>query len=130
MRRNSILIAIALIAVLMAVIGLIVSGGPSAGQAERRDSTRLDDLYELRDLTYCIAEVSEGVLPITIADSDMCTSIVSFRDPYTGESYKYELISERGFKLCAAFERPERISLYGEQSLDPSTGCIQFTYRP
>ena len=130
MPRNSIPILIAGIAALMAVIGLIVSGGPSVGKAEKRDQARLDDLIALRDLTHCIAEVSGGVLPASIDGTDLCPSAIAFTDPYTGDDYRYEWVSARGFKLCAPFEYPERISLAGAASLDPSTGCIQFTYRP
>lgn len=130
MRKNSILAIISVIAIGMAVIGLVVSGGPSVGKAERRDQARIEDLYELRDLTFCLAETAGGILPETINNSDTCARDITFNDPSTDKPYSYELVSDRSYKLCASFEYPERIFIFDTAAFDPTTGCIQFTYRP
>ncbi|MDG1739141.1 MAG: hypothetical protein P8L68_01270 [Paracoccaceae bacterium] len=130
MPKNSILAVISVIAIGMAAIGLFVSGGPSVGKAERRDQARIEDLYELRELTFCLAETAGGVLPKIIDNSDTCARDIMFNDPYDDVPYVYEWISERSYKYCASFEYPERITIYDSASFDPTTGCIQFTYRP
>ena len=130
MQKTSIIVLFSALAVGLVLAGLWVAGGPATGAAERRDEARLSDLGELRDLTFCLAETAEGVLPDTIDMSETCQRDIALSDPYTDAPYVYEKVSARAFKWCAGFEYPDRVTTYWAGKLDPETGCIQYTYRP
>ncbi|MDG2339622.1 MAG: hypothetical protein P8L32_00300 [Paracoccaceae bacterium] len=87
MRKNRIIIAIAALSLAFILVGIWVTGGPSAGQAERRDAARLSDLYELQDLTFCLAETAGGVLPDEISLSEICKREIALTDSNSGEAY-------------------------------------------
>ena len=130
MPKTSLIIGFSVFALVLVLAGLWASGGLYGGRAEKRDLARVEDLFELEALTFCLAETAEGELPEGIDLSNTCQRDISLTDPFTDNPYTYERISDRAYKWCASFERPERINIYGANSLDPDTGCIQFTYRP
>ncbi len=128
--KNSIIAAFIALALAFIGAGIWIAGGPATGRAEKRDAERMEDLGELSELTFCLAETADGVLPEVIDATDACQRDIALSDPYNGNAYTYFRISERAYKWCGDFEKPERIRTFGAQSLDPETGCVQFTYRP
>ena len=129
-QKNSIILAFCVLGIALMAAGLWVAGGPATGRAEQRDEERMADLVELHHLTYCLAETAEGVLPDQIDMSETCQRDAALNDPFTGEAYEYQKISERAYKWCANFELPDRVRDYWSDGFDPETGCLQFTYRP
>lgn len=128
--KNSIIALFCLLSLALIAAGIWLAGGPATARAEMRDAERMEDLHELRELTFCLAETAGGVLPDAIDMSAICQREIALTDPFTGQAYRYSRISERAYKWCADFEMPDRISAYGAQNLDQDTGCVQFTYRP
>lgn len=130
MPKNRIIFVFVALSVALIMAGIWITGGPAAGQAERRDAGRLSDLYKLQDLTFCLAETAGGVLPDEINTSETCKREIDLIDAQSGQAYKYQRISDRSYLWCAPFEAPDRIQMFGESRLDVETGCVQFTYRP
>ena len=128
--KNSIIFLFIVLSLIFIGAGLWIAGGPSSGKAEKRDAVRMEDLRELRDLTFCLAETANGVLPDEVDMTDACRRDISLADPYSGDAYTFARISARAYKWCAEFELPDRIRTYGNESFDTDTGCVQFTYRP
>jgi len=111
---------------LAAVIAALVSGGsPGTGRAEARDDARRTDLSRLADLALCIDREENG-LPDVLGPHDICNPDPPLDDPFTGERYGYNLLSHESFRLCATFERPERMTQgYGPaRRFDAQTGCL------
>ncbi|MYM56103.1 hypothetical protein [Thalassovita mangrovi] len=112
------------------VFGLLTVGGPGKGRMEKRDGTRLSDLQSLSIFVRCVADTQDKTLPDTLAPVDTCQRDLRLADPYTGEDYRYERVSDTAYRLCAEFEDPDWIIETRAASLDRATGCLQYTYTP
>ncbi len=129
MRRDTLaplLIGAAVIAAIVA--GLTITGGPMAARAEKRDMARLADLRILASFARCVAEVTDN-LPTALAPVDGCGTDLPLVDRATQTPYRYDVLSETGFRLCASFERPDLITEYevAGASWQPDAGCFAFT---
>ena len=119
----------ALVAALI-VFGLRSVGGPGKGRQEQRDTTRLQDLRDLRTYVVCVANTQDKTLPTGLVPVETCQREIRLADPFTGAPYLYERVSDTAFRLCATFEDPDWIIAFRAADLDRGTGCLQFTYTP
>jgi len=120
-------IAIAALAVVAIILGLIATGGPMQGRKERRDEVRQADLWRLGALAECLSREAGGPLPETLAPTIACPGEVRLADPYTGAPYRYEVVAERRIRVCATFET-DLIARYRveQTSFDAAEGCILY----
>lgn len=112
------------------VAGLIVTGGPGQGRAEKRDEQRWRDLRDSAALARCLYEVT-GTAPEALHAMAGCSSIEVPTDPEIGAPYAYSLNGETGFRICATFEIGVP-SLYTVDPdwIDPETGCLVGRFEP
>ncbi|MBA4491444.1 hypothetical protein [Paracoccus sp. S1E-3] len=122
-KRGTATLAIALCAALAVLAGLVVSGGPVRSRKEGRDDDRLRDLRQISANIRCQAEES-GRVPDAPQMTDLCPSPFVLQNPETGETYRYSRVDDRHWRLCAAFELPDRIRLGGEAQFDARNGCL------
>ncbi len=125
MRTRNLSAAVLGLLVAVAVgLGILAIGGPETARQERRDQARLSDLSGLKSYVQCITR-EDGALPDTLPPNRSCGRDVRFTDPATGDAYVYDRLSDREYKLCASFERPELLSgrRYLMLQIDPTTGC-------
>ena len=117
--------AITLLGVAAITGGILISGGPGQGRAERRDDQRDSDLQALEQQIICLAQ-ERKVLSAEIATTEPCPDTPRTSDPSTGEPYRIEQIDAENIRLCAKFEteavRQGRSDLGIEGSSD-GQGC-------
>lgn len=103
--------------------GLWSVGGPNQVRAERRDAIRLADLNALHWHLRCLHRAGEGLDGVA---SD-CPSRPRDQDPFTGELYRVQMLSEGGLLLCADFENdlPDDPWLRARESR-ATPGCLEF----
>ncbi|SFA48880.1 hypothetical protein SAMN04487972_10672 [Paracoccus halophilus] len=100
------MIAIALLAALAVILGLVVTGGPGRARMERHDDARMRDLEALDRQVVCLAHRDDDRLPRRLDPIPQCNWPVPLTDPYTGAPYRYEVTGPRSYRLCAGFELP------------------------
>lgn len=98
--------------------GLVMTGGPGQGRAERRDQTRSMDLSEIQGLLICKAH-QDRRLGTDPTPTDACPMTPRLADPFTDTPYRIELIAPDTIRLCADFELPPR-----DDSRSDESGCI------
>lgn len=104
--------AIALLAGVAVVAGLILSGGPMQGRKETRDRVRADDLTRIDGQVNCLAQNGDPA-PWELAATPACPDQPRLADPYTGAPYRVERVDDRNIRLCAGFETADWGSRYG-----------------
>lgn len=123
---------IAAVVLLSIGAGIWAVGGPATGKQEKRDKLRMSDISKLNGHVRCIAKISDETLPEVLpSESETipeCAPAPRLTDPFTNERYVYERISDKAFRLCAAFENPE-LTAFGS-SFDPESGCMTYQYAP
>ena len=112
------------------VAGLMVTGGPIAARAEKRDMARLADLRELQSFVTCRYDLDDA-LPDTLATDERCADTLPMTDPVTDAPYVYEKTSATSYRLCATFERPELVEDYdlGPGQWQSDRGCFLLTQK-
>jgi hypothetical protein len=107
-------------------VGVIATGGPERGRAERRDKDRQSDIRSLAYHVECLTGPT-GQLPDDLTPTDTCPANgVDFKDE-TDKPYTYQKVTESEYLLCAAYEYPA--ALWGNlerEGLDRTTGCQRF----
>ncbi len=119
------LLAIAATVVIVAAViaGIVLTEGPGTARAERFDQERLDNLNSLAQLIdghY----ITHEALPESIAVFDTDANYDRFSsDPRTGTPYRYDILSEASYRLCATFETegPHEFGLYSRIAWDFAT---------
>ncbi len=97
----------AMVVVVAGVIGygLFLSGSPGEERLRRLDERRVQDLQDLERWTK-LYHTREGKLPATLSDlSVVSVDSASFSDPLTDKMYRYRVVSDSTFELCAIFAR-------------------------
>ena len=104
------------------ILGLLATGGPQAGQSEKRDRGRIDDLRALSDFVRCVAHANNRQLPESLTPDPACSTDVRFDDPHT---------SANTYRICVELEKPDalRSTHVVNGRLEASTGCATITYR-
>lgn len=121
--RRSATAIIALCVVLAVAAGLFINGGPGRARKEGRDDDRLRDLQNISFNIRCQAEAS-GRVPDAPQTTDLCPMPLVLQNPETAEAYTYIRVDDRNWRLCAAFELPDRIRLGGGAQFDARHGCL------
>ncbi|UWQ14010.1 hypothetical protein K3556_13955 [Aliiroseovarius sp. M344] len=105
--------------------GLSITGGPITARAEKRDMARLADLRKLQAVLTCLYS-NDDVLPDTLTADARCADTPPMTDPITDKPYVYEKLSDKTYRLCAEFERPELMSDFdlGSGQLQPENNCF------
>jgi len=119
------LLAIAATAVIVAAViaGVVLTEGPGTARAERFDRERLDNLNSLAQLIddhY----ITHETLPESISVFDTDANYDRFStDPRTGTPYRYDILSDASYRLCATFETegPHEFALYYRIAWDIGT---------
>ncbi|WEF25406.1 hypothetical protein [Paracoccus sp. S3-43] len=93
--------------------GLVATGGPGQGRAERRDQTRDNDLAQIQSLLDCKAQQA-GHVVIDPTPTEACPMTPRLADPFTAAPYRVELVAPDSIRLCAGFELPVEMSLRDE----------------
>lgn len=129
-RRDTLVLGgLSLGAAALVVLGLLTVGGPQTARAERRDQARLSDLHQLVSYVSCVSAQSGEVLPEALSPTiKACAEDPPLSDRFGGAPYGYEPLSATSYRLCATFERPERLmpsmGMNSAESFEPSTGCL------
>lgn len=92
------------------LLGFFIIGTPSVQRDRRFDQERLSDLQMMQSEIVNYWDLKD-VLPQALDDLE--NSISGYKvqkDPETGESYEYRVISDLTFELCATFKRPSNDS--------------------
>ncbi|MGB8624453.1 MAG: hypothetical protein WCD16_16715 [Paracoccaceae bacterium] len=119
---------IAGLAVLAIGLGLAVTGGPGQGRKEHRDEARLSDLDRLSAQVQCLARAADGQLPQDLAPTTVCPGELRREDPYTGQPYRYEILTDRAYRICAGFETDLAELRRGNLvDVDTKAGCIHYS---
>lgn len=85
--------------------GVIATGGPAQGRAEKRDQARQQDLSEIQMLLACKSQQAGHVVTDPAA-TDACPATPRLADPFTGTPYRIESVTADTIRLCAGFELP------------------------
>lgn len=101
------------------VAGLVASGGPGQGRAERRDQTRRADLSDIQALLSCKAQQA-GQVGTDPTPTEACPLTPRLADPFTDAPYRFELVTPDSIRLCAGFELPP--AAHGEGP--DESGCL------
>lgn len=102
---NALLAAATLVTAAAIGIGLLLLGLPSERYARRLDERRVADLREIAQAVDLHLE-RQGSMPASLAElGDVLGTRVPTSDPATSAPYEYSLTGERGYTLCATFER-------------------------
>ena len=125
-------LALILLVAAAVALGLWTVGGPMQGRAEARDETRYRDLLALQRQVRCLADAAGGRLPGTLEETQSCHIAERYADPYTGAPYRYERLSESGYRLCAGFEtaRSGDFTTGTEVKFDAEAGCLVISHPP
>ena len=96
--------ALAILVVVSSVsYGIYLVGTPAVQRTLKFDQRRVSDLSEL-SFAVDIYLDETGQLPEKLTDlQGRRTFIRSAEDPETGEPYEYQVLSEKGYELCAVF---------------------------
>lgn len=119
MARYWAVLALTALSASVAVAGIIATGGPAQGRAERRDQARAQDLSEIEILLTCKAQQA-GRVGIDPTPTEACPMTPRLADPFTGTPYRIELVPPDSLRLCAGFEVPAPDRPFGPDE----TGCI------
>ena len=87
------------------ILGFFIIGTPATQRERRFDEERISDLQMMQSEIVNYWD-QKDVLPQSL--SDLENSISGYKvqkDPETGESYEYRVISDLTFELCATFKR-------------------------
>lgn len=99
--------------------GIVATGGPGQGRAERRDETRQHDLSAIQSLLACKAQQA-GSLGTEPTPTEACPMTPRLADPFTNAPYRIEIVPPDSIRLCAGFELPTEAQDYGPDA----SGCI------
>lgn len=98
-------LAIAGLAAVVVVAGLVLAGGPGQARKERRDEARLRDLDDLSRHIGCLWRLGDGAtFPADLAETPECPGPVRLTDRETGTAYRVEPLKGGAYRLCAPFE--------------------------
>lgn len=131
MRKDSLpQILIGAIVAVLVILGIVIVGGPETGRIEMRDHERIENLADLADYVACLADAGGKTLPEALSRSAACPPDTRFDDPFTGQPYRYERVTDTSFRLCAEFEAPGVLAdkRVGSGIFEPSTGCVLTNY--
>lgn len=93
--------------------GLVATGGPGQGRAEKRDRTRDNDLAQIETLLDCKAQQA-GQVVVDPTPTEACPMTPRLADPFTAAPYRVELVPPDSVRLCADFEQQAEMSLRDE----------------
>lgn len=85
--------------------GLVIVGSPSKERMRRLDDRRLRDLV---DITRAVNGywTKHARLPSSLDELlESPGTAVQSHDPLTGQSYRFEVLGEKTYELCAEFQR-------------------------
>ncbi|MDO5704661.1 MAG: hypothetical protein Q4G49_06240 [Paracoccus sp. (in: a-proteobacteria)] len=105
MASNAPMWGLAGLSAMVLVAGLVISGGPMRGQAERRDADRRADLDAIHMQISC-KTIESGVLTTDAHASPACPNVPRLTDPHSGAPYRVEVVDAHNIRLCAGFEAP------------------------
>ncbi|SMR81994.1 hypothetical protein SAMN04488030_2384 [Aliiroseovarius halocynthiae] len=123
---------IGVLAVAAIAAGLMFTGGPNTARAEKRDDARHRDIRDLSRLVSCIKS-HDDALPDTLKSDERCKA-APLVDQTNRQPYRYNVISENSFDLCADFELPERFQSYSRYTRpsgqwQKESECFRFTLK-
>lgn len=111
----------------MVVAALVLTGGPVQARKEYRDNIRAEDLRTIRWHVECMASVDTGPLPKAPTTVPGCGAVLRMQDPYTGASYRYEVVNAQTIRLCADFELPpDRRRMGSDESVSSDPNCRDY----
>ena len=115
-------IGLVIVIVLAVAAALWTIGGPEQARAERRDMTRWQDLQALAWHIDCLLLDGKAISEL----SDTCPNPPRTDDPYSGNSYVVDQVTDRHITLCTTFETDlSRLAPYiSDQRADPERGCV------
>ena len=129
-----VLLAVTISAVVAAVVvsGLLVIGVPGEVRLRCLDERRVEHLQQLSQSVAVYWTVND-TLPESLSQlSDIGGFVETPRDPETGAVYRYDVISELRYELCAEFARstPSGVHLRAEELWSHAEGSQCFELAP
>ncbi|MTD98670.1 hypothetical protein GIY56_00010 [Paracoccus sp. YIM 132242] len=119
MARRWFVRALAALSLAVLAAGIIATGGPAQGRAERRDQARQRDLSEIQSLLACKAQQA-GRVGTDPTPTEACPMTPRLADPFTGAPYRIEQVAPDTLRLCAGFELPPEAQDHGPDA----SGCM------
>ena len=108
MRKRSVGIGVAILAVVAIGAGFFIVGTPAQARLARFDAQKVSDLQNIQSQVVYYWQAKQ-ILPTVITDLNNSLSYGPVPvDAQTGESYIYESIGKLSFKLCAMFNTQSR----------------------
>lgn len=111
--------ALSALSLAVLVAGIVATGGPAQGRAEKRDQTRQRDLSEIHGLLLCKAQQA-GKVTTDPTPIEACPQTPRLADAFTSTPYRIELVPLDSIRLCAGFELPSDTMEHGHDQ----SGCI------
>lgn len=118
MVRHWPVMALTALSLAVLVAGIVATGGPAQGRAERRDGARQRDLSDIQALLSCKAQQAGRVLTDP-TPTEACPMTPRLADPFTGAPYRIERVAPDSVRLCAGFELPPDDAAQGRDG----SGC-------
>ena len=125
-------VTISAVVAAVVVIGLLVIGVPGEARLRRLDERRVEHLQGLSRSVAVYWTVNE-TLPESLSQLSDIGGVVEIpRDPETGVVYRYDVISELRYELCAEFSRstPSGVHLAAEELWSHAEGSQCFELAP
>ena len=126
----------------MVGIGLVggwqASEGLAGARMEDRDYERASDVGRLARSVECVADQQDGHLPYDLADNESCRKRIhlqatefgsGFEDRYTGEPYRYAVLTAFRYEICTVLERPKSAP-YAFDTFEDPLACAKYRYDP
>jgi hypothetical protein len=130
MSGRTLFAGIAVAAVVLTVaVGLYLLGSPADERRRRFDERRVSDLQGLQ-LAANLYRTRHQRLPVSLDElSKESGTVISSRDPVTGQSYDYRVIDESAYELCAVFDGQSQEPGNAFWSHGTGKQCFQLTAR-
>ncbi|MEN9558049.1 MAG: hypothetical protein RL141_418 [Candidatus Parcubacteria bacterium] len=100
---------ITLLVIIAIVAGIVMIGSPMEERVRRTDEQRVSNLQQI---SYAVDQYgqTQGALPASMADIAKQPDVYIQRiaDPETGVPYRYTVLSETSYQLCATFHAPTK----------------------
>ena len=99
----SVAVAVGILAVATVVAGFFIIGSPTQARLNKLDAQKVSDLQNIQ-MEVQVYRKEKGILPAQLSDlADPLSYFTVPIDNQWGTSYKYAVLSNHSFELCATF---------------------------
>ncbi len=117
-RNRSILIAVAILALVSIVSGFFIVGTPWQARLRRFDEQKVNDLQSIQSQVVSYWQAKRALPPSLDALNSALQGFSVPADPQSGAPYEYKIATPLSFELCATFNAQSN-PLQGTRALSP-----------